>query len=78
MDYGTVIVNQPGHVRMTNQRAEQWLRSREIVQSLSGKIALTNATDNETIDKNGANRAAIDAINARRNVPVAIRQLKYR
>lgn len=50
MDYGIVIVNQAGHVRMTNQRAEQWLHSGEIVQSMFGKIRLTNAKDNETLD----------------------------
>jgi DNA-binding CsgD family transcriptional regulator len=49
MDYGIVIVNQAGHVRMTNQRAEQWLQSGEVIQSLFGRIRLTNAKDNETL-----------------------------
>lgn len=49
MDYGIVIVNQAGHVRMTNQRAEQWLQSGEVIQSLFGRILLTNANDNEAL-----------------------------
>jgi|SRR5471030_643401 len=42
---------------MTNQRAEQWLQSGGVVQSLFGKIRLTDAKDNETLD--GLVRAAI-------------------
>jgi DNA-binding CsgD family transcriptional regulator len=49
MDYGIVIVNQAGHVRMTNQRAEQWLQSGEVIQSLFGRIRLTNAKDNDAL-----------------------------
>ena len=33
--------------------------------------------DNLTMDESGANKAAIDAINARRCVPVTVRQVKY-
>ncbi|MES2072950.1 MAG: helix-turn-helix transcriptional regulator [Pseudomonadota bacterium] len=49
MDYAIIIVNQAGHVRMTNQRAEQLLQSGEIIQSVFGRIRLTNAKDNETL-----------------------------
>jgi DNA-binding CsgD family transcriptional regulator len=51
MDYGIVIVNRVGHVRMTNQRAEQWLQSGEVVQSLFGRIRLSNIKDNEVLEK---------------------------
>jgi transposase-like protein len=33
--------------------------------------------DKVAIDKSGANKAAIDAINAGRGVPIAVRQVKY-
>lgn len=49
MDYGIVIVNQVGNVRMTNLRAEQLLQSGEIIQSVFGRIRLTNAKDNEAL-----------------------------
>jgi DNA-binding CsgD family transcriptional regulator len=49
MDYGIVIVNLAGHVRMTNQRAEQWLQSGEVIQSLFGRIQLTNTKDNDAL-----------------------------
>ncbi|MRX11519.1 hypothetical protein GJ697_27205 [Pseudoduganella sp. FT25W] len=50
LDYGIVIVDQTGHVRMTNQRAEQWLHSGAVVRSLLGKVRLTNLKDNEALD----------------------------
>lgn len=49
MDYGIIIVNQAGHVRMTNQRAEQWLQAGEVIQSLFGRIRLTNTKDNDAL-----------------------------
>jgi DNA-binding CsgD family transcriptional regulator len=49
MDYGIVIVNQAGHVRMTNQRAEQWLQSGGVIHSLLGRIGLANARDNDVL-----------------------------
>ena len=33
--------------------------------------------DKVAMDKSGANEAAIDAINAGRNVPILVRQVKY-
>ena len=33
--------------------------------------------DKVTMDKSGANKAAIDAINAGRDVPTVVRQVKY-
>ena len=33
--------------------------------------------DKVAMDKSGANKAAIDAINSRRNVPILVRQVKY-
>lgn len=51
MDYGIVIVNRAGQVRMTNHRAEQWLQSAAVVQSLFGRIRLTNVQDNEVLEK---------------------------
>ena len=35
------------------------------------------ATDKDAMDKSGANKAAIDAINAGRDMPVLVRQVKY-
>lgn len=49
MDYGIVIVNQAGHVRMTNQRAEQLLQSGEVIQAVFGRIRLTNTKHNEAL-----------------------------
>jgi DNA-binding CsgD family transcriptional regulator len=49
MDYGIIIVDQAGQVRMTNQRAEQWLQSGEVIQSLFGRIRLANARDNAAL-----------------------------
>lgn len=49
LDYGIVIVNQAGHVRMTNLRAEKWLQSGEVIQSLFGRIRLTHAKDNDVL-----------------------------
>jgi DNA-binding CsgD family transcriptional regulator len=49
MDYGIIIVNQAGHVRMTNQRAEQWLQAGEAIQSLFGRIRLANIKDNDAL-----------------------------
>jgi DNA-binding CsgD family transcriptional regulator len=51
LDFGIVIVNRAGHVRMTNQRAEQWLQSGDVVHSLFGRIRLANAKDNEVLEK---------------------------
>lgn len=51
IDFGIVIVNRAGHIRMTNQRAEQWLQSGDVVQSLFGRFRLTNAMDNEVLEK---------------------------
>jgi DNA-binding CsgD family transcriptional regulator len=62
MDYGIVIVNQAGHVRMTNQRAEQWLQSGEVIQSLFGRIRLTNTKDNDVLC--GLIRTAASGANA--------------
>ena len=33
--------------------------------------------DKVAMDKSGANKAAIDAINANRDVPIVVRQVKY-
>ena len=33
--------------------------------------------DKVAMDKSGANKAAIDAINAKRDVPILVRQIKY-
>ncbi|MES2149786.1 MAG: helix-turn-helix transcriptional regulator [Pseudomonadota bacterium] len=60
MDYGIVIVNQAGHVRMTNQRAEQLLQAGEVIQSVFGRIRLTNTKDNEALCGLARNAAAGD------------------
>lgn len=49
MDYGIIIVNQAGHVRMTNQRAEQWLQSSTVIRSVFGRVQLTNTKDHEVL-----------------------------
>ncbi len=44
---------------------------------LEKSIAQNGAPETVTIDKNGANRAALEAINADRKTPIKIRQSKY-
>lgn len=39
--------------------------------------ASVTATETVTIDKSGANLAALDALNAERKIPIKIRQNKY-
>jgi putative transposase len=42
------------------------------------KAMRANGDPNKVVmDKSGANKAAIDAINAGRNVPILVRQIKY-
>jgi DNA-binding CsgD family transcriptional regulator len=49
MDYGIVIVDRTGHVRMTNQRAEKWLQAGDILQSVFGRIRLSIAADHDAM-----------------------------
>ena len=42
-----------------------------------GSIARNTAPEIATIDKSGANRAALEALNSNRKIPIQIRQNKY-
>ena len=51
MDYAIAIVSQAGQVRMTNQRAEQWLDAGEIMHARFGRIGLADAAANDALGR---------------------------
>lgn len=51
MDYGIVIVNQSGQIRMSNQRAELWLRSGSLVHARFGHLRLTAPKDHAALEQ---------------------------
>ncbi|MGV7208531.1 helix-turn-helix transcriptional regulator [Oxalobacteraceae bacterium A2-2] len=49
LDYGILIVDGDGNLRLTNQRAEQWLEQADILHSHFGRLRLAGAAGREAL-----------------------------